>query len=81
MVSPHNIPSREGSVNSAISQEGSLGNTRSQASNRLTSSQAVRHSTRFRASQASQASQADSTIPQVDSKVSPVSGNSSQAVR
>ena len=78
MVSPHNIPSREGSVNSAISQEGSLGNTRSQASNRLTSSQAVRHSTRFRASQASQA---DSTIPQVDSKVSPVSGNSSQAVR
>ena len=62
----------------AISQEGSLGNTRSQAGNRLTSSQAVRFSTRLRSSQTSQA---DSAIPQVDSEVSPVSSNSSQAVR
>ena len=75
VVSPYNISSREGSVNSTISQEGSLGNTRSQADNRLTSSRAVRCSTRLRASQA------DSTIPQVDSKVSLVSSNSSQAVR
>ena len=77
-VSPYNIPPREGSINSTISQEGSLGNTRSQAGNRLTSSQAVRHSTRLRASQASQA---DNATPQVDSRVSPVSSNSSQVVR
>ena len=61
---PNSTPSREGSINGAIPWEGSnypssnSGNTRSQA---------VRCSTRLRASQA------DSTIPQVDSKVSQVS--------
>ena len=78
VVSPYNNSSRKGSTNSIISQEGNLGNTRSQAGKRLVSSQAVRCSTRLRASQASQA---DSTIPQVDSKVSPACSNSSQAVR
>ena len=84
MVPPNSTPSREGSTNSAISQERSYppssnsGNTRSQAGNRSASSQAVRCSARLRASQASQA---DSIIPQVDTKVSLVSRASSQAVR
>ena len=76
MVHSYSTPSWDGSANNAISQEGSnspssnSGNNRSQAGNSSASSQAVRHSTRLRASKASQA---DSTIPQVDSKVSQAS--------
>ena len=55
VVPLNSIHSREGSTNSIISQ---------------TSSQAVRHSSRLRASQT------DSDIPQVDSKVSQASGDS-----
>ena len=54
-----------------------LGNTRSQAGNK-SASEAVRCSTRLRVYQASQA---DSTIPQVDSKISLVCQAASQAVR
>ena len=77
----YSTPSRGGSANSTISQEGShppscnSGNTRSQAGYSSASSQAVRCSARLRASQA------DSIIPQVDSEVSLVNGVSSQAVR